>query len=222
MGEGSAVLTQGVAPDSSEGREYGMSDRVQGAPSPIPGGKEHIVQSPALRHKVPAPAPDEFTDVPVDNAHGVAPGTHTGLTRAQIVRGQLANQEPGPDQYYTPQAQPARPIPVYVVENEDKTPVYRSAAPRNIPIPATGGQPVSICGRDPKRVELLILNETNTTVRIGQTYNDASGGLGALLPASMTSYLKLKTQDTLYAMSTSSTAATLSVIQVFDQGGTEL
>jgi hypothetical protein len=38
----------------------------------------------------------------------------------------------------------------------------------------------------------------------------------------MTSYLKLKTQDTLYAMSTSSTAATLSVIQVFDQSGTDL
>lgn len=221
MGEGSEQITQGVDPDSPTGREYGMSSRVQGAPSPIPGGKDHISNAIAFRHKVPAPAPADFTDLPVDNLHGVPPGTGNEYSRAQLVRGKLANKS-GPDQYYTPLPDPVRPIPVFVVENIDKGPVYRSASPRNVPIPVTGQQPVTLCGRDPKREEVLLLNESATTLRFGQNYNDVANGNGALLPASMGSYLRLKTQDTLYAVSTSSTAATLSIIQVFDTEGTGL
>lgn len=221
MGEGTAQPTQGVDPDSPIGRELGMSPRVQGAPSPIPGGKTHIQNAQVFQQRIPAPSPADFTEQPVDNAHGVPDGTHRGYSRAQLAQGKLANRT-GPDQYYTPQPRPAKPIPVYVVENLDITPVYRSAAPRSVPIPVAGLEPQPICGRDPKRVEILLLNESATTLRIGQTYNDAQAGLGALLPASMTGYLRLRTQDTLYAISTSSTAATLSVIQVFDTEGTGL
>jgi hypothetical protein len=223
MGEGSDQITQGVDPDSPEGREYGMSKRVQGAPSPIPGGKDHISNAQSFRHKVPAPAPADFTDLPVDNVHGVPPGTHNGYSRAQLMRGKLAGKK-GPDQYYTEQSPAPRPVPVYVVENADKTPVFRSAAPRNIQIPLSGTQPVQICGTDPDRVQLMLLNESSTTgIRIGYTYNDVQSGGGALLPAGSSSYTRILTQDTLYAISTSSsTAPTLSLINVYDQGGTGL
>jgi hypothetical protein len=221
MGEGADRTTQGVSPDSPIGRELGISDRVQGSPSPIPGGKNHIQNAQSFQQRVPAPAPADFTDQPVDNAHGVYDGTHLGFSRAQLTQGRLASRQV-PDQYYTPTAAPPRPIPVYVVETEDRSPTYRSAAPRNIPVPVVTSAPVPICGRDPKRVELLLLNESATTLRIGQTYTDVNSGGGALLPASMGGYLRLRTQDTLYAISTSSTAATLSVIQVFDTEGTGL
>ena len=55
------------------------------------------------------------------------------------------------------------------------------------------------------------------------TYTDVASGGGALLPAGMGSYMRFTTQDTLYALSTStSTAPTLSVIQVFEAQGTGL
>lgn len=222
MGAGGQLPTQGVDPESPIGREEGVSDRVQGTPSPIPGGKDHIGNAITFRQTVPASAPDQFTDLPVDNLHGVAPGSHTGLSRAQIVRGELAARK-GADQYYTPQPPPARPIPVYVVENADKTPVYRTVSPRNVPVPALGATPVTLCGRDPKRVQVLLLNESATTVRIGQNYTDVLNGGGALLPAAMGSYLRLPTQDTLYAVTTNTgSAATLSIMQVFDTEGSGL
>lgn len=220
MGEGSDQTTQGVDPDSPEGREYGMSKRVQGAPSPIPGGKEHISNAQSFRHKVPAPAPADFTDLPVDNVHGVPPGTHNGYSRAQLMRGKLAGKQ-GPDQYYTEQPTTPRPVPVYVVENADKTPVFRSAAPRSFTLPPAGSAPTMLCGRDPDRVEILLLNESTTdNIRFGYTYNDVQNGGGALLPYSSNSYLRLRTQDTLYAVSADSGTPTISVIQVYDQSGT--
>ena len=223
MGEGSDQITQGVDPDSPEGREYGMSDRVQGAPSPIPGGRDHISNAIAFRQQVPAPAPDEFTDLPVDNVHGVPPGSHNGYSRAELMRGKLAGRK-GPDQYYTEQPIPIRPVPVFVVENQDKGSVIRSAAPRNIVIPLSGTTPVQICGTDPDRSEVMLLNESSTTgIRIGYTYNDVQAGGGALLAAAATSYTRIPTQDTLYAVSTSaSTAPTLSIINIYDQNGTGL
>jgi hypothetical protein len=199
-----------------------MSDRVQGSPSPIPGGKEHIGNAPAFRHKVPAPAPDEFTDQPVDNAHGVAPGTHTGATRGQMVRGKLA-ETPGEDQYYTEQQRPPRPIPVYVVDDRQQAQVYRTAGIRNYVISASTGTPTRICGRDPKRSHVMLLNESSSSnIRFATTERDLNNGGGALLPWPSNSYVKLETQDELYAISADSGTPALSVVQVFDHGGTGL
>lgn len=216
-----SYLKQRVDPDSPLGHKLGMSKRVQGAPSPIPGGLDHIQNAPVYRQRPEAPAPADFTDQPDQNAHGVPPSSHTGATRAQIMRGRLAERR-GEDQYYTEVPTPVRAIPVYVVENQDKAAVYRAAAPKQLKAPA-GADPVPICGKDPDRVQILILNEDSANpVRFAATPADLAGGGGALLPANMSSYLRLVTQDHLYGYSPVGSAITLSVIQVFDQSGSGL
>ena len=109
------------------------------------------------------------------------------------------------------------PVPVYIVE-EGSGKVIRTAYPRNITVPGTGNDPVRLCGRDPRRVKIGLLNESTTTnVRFTQGIAEASQGLGALLPWPSTSYLFLETQDELYSLSVSSTAATVSIIETFEQ-----
>jgi hypothetical protein len=210
-----------VDPDSPEGHKLGMSKRVQGAPSPIPGGKDHILNPPTFRQKPEAPSPADFTDQPDQNAHGVPPETHTGATRAQIMRGKIAAKR-GDDQYYADPVPRPRPIPVVVVENQDDTSVYRAAVPRLLKASA-GADPFPICGLDPDRVQVLLLNEDAANpVRFATTPADLVGGGGALLPANMSSYLRLPTQDHLYGYSDLGSAVTISVIQVFEHKGSGL
>lgn len=207
-----------VDPDSPEGHKLGMSKRVQGAPSPIPGGRNHILNAQTFRQQPEAPAPADFTDQPDQNAHGVAPSSHTGATRAQIMRGKLAEQFP--DTYYAEPVAPVRPIPVYMVESGDKERAFRSASPRHVVVPANTGDPIILCGRDADRVQVMLLNEdASNAIRFAESPADLTGGGGGLLPAPMGSYLRLPTQDSLYAISATGTAATISVIQVFDQAG---
>lgn len=210
-----------VDPDSFEGHKLGMSKRVQGAPSPIPGGKDHIINPQTFRQRPEAPAPSDFTDQPDQNAHGVPPSTHTGATRAQIMRGKLAAKR-GDDQYYTEPSTPVRPIPVVVVESLADAAVYRAAVPRLLKAPAAA-DPFPICGLDPDRVQVLLLNEDPANgVRFATTPADLAGGGGGLLPAGMSSYLRLPTQDHLYGYSPTGSAVTISVIQVFEHKGTGL
>lgn len=215
-------LPVNVDPDSLEGHKLGMSKMVQGAPSPIPGGKDHLINAPVYRQRPEAPAPADFTDQPDQNAHGVPPTSHNGATRGQIVRGRQAEQQ-GDDQYYAATRPQPRPVPVFVVENQDKTPVYRTASPRKVVVPINTADPIPLCGRDPDRVEVMLLNEDPSNgVRFAVRPSDLDNAGGSLLPPAMGNYLKLKTQDSLYAVSNTGTAATVSVIQVFDTSGTEL
>lgn len=212
------LKARAVDPDSPEGHKLGMSKRVQGAPSPIPGGRDHILNAPTYRQRPEAPAPADFTDQPDQNAHGVPPATHSGTTRAQIMRGKNANQTA--DQYYTEVTAPVRPIPVFVVENRDQGAVYRTAAPRRTTVPANTADPMPLCGRDPQRVQILLLNEDPANgIRFAQNLSDLNDGGGGLLPAGMGSYLRLTTQDMLYAISATGSAATMSIIQVWDTQG---
>lgn len=209
-----------VDPDSPEGHKLGMSKRVQGAPSPIPGGRNHILNAQTFRQRPEAPSPADFTDQPDQNAHGVPPESHNGDTRAQLMRGKRARDFP--DQFYTEVPTPIRPIPVFVVENQDRGEVYRAAAPRQLKAPA-GADPIPLCGRDPDRVQVLLLNEdAANAVRIAQTPADLGSNGGAILPANMSSYLRLTTQDHLYAFSPVGSAMTISIIQVFDHSGSGL
>lgn len=207
--------TQDIQPGSPEGRELGLSDRVQGHPSPIPGGRQHISNAPAVRHTVPVPPPDPEIDSL--NAHGVVPGSHTNAERADAMRGPNTVHATMPKpQPHTPRDRP-HPIPVFIVQDAHDQ-VIRSAAPHSLTVPANTADPVRLCGRDPSRSEVMLLNESTTTdVRIAQRPSDLNAGGGALLPWPANSYLKIRTQDELYALSVSGTAATVSVVQLFER-----
>lgn len=205
-----------IKPGTPEGRQLGLSDRVQGHPSPIPGGRPHISNAPAVRHTVPTP-PSE-PEVGMGNAHGVQPGSHTNAERADAERGPNTVHRTMPRPQHHPQHERPAPIPVFVVQDERNN-VLRSAAPHNITVPGTAAaDPVRLCGRDATRSEVMLLNESTTTdVRFAQRPSDLNNGGGGLLPWPGNSYMKIKTQDELYAISTTGTAVTVSVIQIFER-----
>ena len=206
-----------IKPDSPEGRQLGLSDRVQGHPSPIPGGQNHISHAPAVRHQVPTPPSDP--EIGMGNAHGVVPGSHTNAERADHERGPNTVHATMPKPRHHPVHERPAPIPVFIVQDAHND-VLRSAAPHNITVPAnSGADPVRLCGRDTGRTAVMLLNESTTTdIRFAQRPSDLNAGGGALLPWPSNSYLTIQTQDELYALSASGTAATVSVIQVFERG----
>jgi len=208
---------QDVKPGTPEGRQLGLSDRVQGHPSPIPGGRPHIKNAPAIRHTVPTPASDP--EIGMGNAHGVVPGTHTNAERADAERGPNTVHATMPRPVHRPVHEKPAPIPVFLVE-DGRDDVIRSAAPRTLTVPGSGtADPVRLCGRDTTRSEVMILNEsTSTDIRIAQRPSDLNAGGGALIPWPSNSYVKIKTQDELYAVSATATNAACSVIQIFERG----
>lgn len=204
-----------IDPDSPEGRQLGMSPRTQGVPSPIPGGRLHIQNAPTIRQEVPIPdAKPEVRDL---NAHGVAPGSATTRERAEVERGPngvYRGIQPHPHQ--PPEHRPM-PIPVEIVQ-DGKPRVFRTAAPRSFQLQASTGEPVRLCGRDPSRTEVQILNEsTSSDIRFAQRPADLGNGQGALLPWPSNSYLTIKTQDELYAISKDSGTPRISVVQIFER-----
>lgn len=112
------------------------------------------------------------------------------------------------------------PVPVYMVTEAGGPQPLTLASPRRMDIPAPGGDPARIGGMDPHQSGLLLLNESATAIRIGAE----PGGVvtyGAMLPASMTSYLRLATQAPLFAVTdgTGATSTLLSVITEFARPG---
>lgn len=204
-----------IDPDSPEGKQLGMSRRMQGVPSVIPGGRNHISNAPVIRQEVPeSAAGPEITD---QNAHGVPHGSATTRERAEVERGPNSIHQ-DPPQTHAKEQRPA-PIPVRIVEDHNGA-AFRSAAPHHITVPANSGEPVRLCGRDDTRSRILLLNEGaagTSNVRIAQRIADLNLGGGSLLSAAMTSYLALTTQDDLYALSNDGTAQTVSIIQEFEQ-----
>jgi len=211
-------------PESGEGRELGMSPRMQGAPSPIPGAAVHVVNPPVGRQHTPAPdAPPEVKPI---NAHGVPPGSATTRDRADLERGVNGHRPPAP-RYETSGTPWPPPVPVVIVESGDAEGSYRAAAPRSFLVPANTSDPTRICGRDPSRRYVYILNEDAThAARFAQRPSDLQVDAvtsktlgGALLPAAMGSYLRLGTQDELWIVATDTNTPRVSVIQEFDQAG---
>lgn len=202
-----------IDPDSPEGHQLGMSRRTQGIPSPIPGGREHLRNAPAVRETVPTPAPEP--EINALNAHGVPPGSHTNAERADAERGPNSVHAPKPQHH--PSVDRPQPIPVVVVQDHHNE-VLRSAAPHSITVPGNTSDPVRLCGRDRTRTMILLLNEsTSQDIRFGQRPSDVINGGGALLPWPGNSYLKIETQDELWALSPTGTAATVSIVQVFER-----
>lgn len=209
-------VVEEVDPESPLGRQLGMSPRVQGTPSPIPGGRNHISNAPTGRQQ--APIPEAGPEIDYFNAHGVPVGTATTRERAELERGPNTTHAHDVAPHLEGPAEKPVPVPVYVVE-DDRQHVYRTAAPHAITVPVNTADPVRLCGRDRSRRSIQLLNESSSTnVRFAQRLSDLSNGGGALLPAPTSSYLKIDTQDELWALSASGTAATVSIIQVYERG----
>lgn len=203
-----------VDPDSDAGRGLGMSDRRQGEPSPIPGGRVHIENAAAVRQQTPVP--DSRPEIKDLNAHGVPPASHTARERAEAMRGPNSFKPLVPS-YAAVERRP-EPVPVYIVAQDSGPEIVRDAAPHRITLQASTGETVRLCGRDGKRSRIMLLNESATSaIRFAAAISDLSGGGGALLPTSMSSYLTLSTQGELYAISADSGTPAVSIIQEFDQ-----
>lgn len=204
-----------IEPDTPEGRQIGMSDRTVAAPSPIPGGETHIVNYETVRQRVPVPdSPPEYGNM---NAHGVPPGKSTFHDRAELERGPNDHKPVKPAPVAKPVEKPA-PIPVYVVTQGGGSRMLRTATARQVTLQASTGEAVRLCGVNNRRSHLLLLNESQSSdARIGQTIGDVeTGGGGALLPWPGNSYLKLDTQDEMWAISADAGTPTISVIEEFD------
>jgi hypothetical protein len=201
----------GAMPGASESGD--LHAREFGTPqADLPGGKPHLVNQQAK----PAKTPDKG-ERPADyhKYHGV---------------------ESDDGQYVTPPTEPvtghpkAEPlpkisdaVPVYIVEHSDKETTYRDAEPVNINVNPNTKEPTRICNLNPKRTELLLLNEDSATdIRIGKLdelqVSSAQGtgpaGNGALIWHGTNSYTRLRTQGELWAITTSTASARLSVIEV--------
>lgn len=197
-------------PTEGQLREEGV-----GEPREIPGGKNHLANPPLTHPPVPVPE-QEWPYRRAVLAHGVPPDEagrnyrDPRLTGGQ--RGKPARTEqPAPR---------ATPVPVYIVEGEAGPGVVRSAFPRSVQCPAsTSAEPVRVCGRNENRVEVLILNEdTATDIRFAANLSALAAGTGALLPWPSNSYVRLRTQDELYAIGATGTGTPrLSVIEVFEE-----
>lgn len=202
-----------------EDREAGVSDRMQGYPSPVPGGKIHITNAPAMR-RTPEP-PDSPPEVKPINAHGVLPGSATTRERAELERGPNSTHdrvEPAKHKRHQDEAEHRPvPVPVYIVEYGSQDKVLRTASPRHVTCPASGTQPIVIAGKDPTRVRVGLLNEsTSSDIRFGVGPSDATQN-GALLPWPGNSYLWLNTQDEVWVVSADSGTPVISVISEHEQ-----
>lgn len=203
-----------VDPNSDAGRGLGMSDRMQGEPSPIPGGKVHITNAEAMRQQTPTPASRaEIKDL---NAHGVPPASHTARERAEAMRGPNGVRPLVPE--FAKGRRGPEPVPVYIVQNESGPDIVRDSAPHHIQLQASTGEAVRLCGRDRTRTRILLLNEsTSSNIRFAQTPRDLTNGGGALLPWPANTYLQLSTQNELWGISADSGTPIVSIIQEFEQ-----
>ncbi len=215
MGRAQGKRTQRpVEPNTPAGDGIGMSDRMQGTPSPIPGGRVHISNAQTVRQRTPVPeSPAEVKDL---NAHGVEPSTHTARDRADAMRGPNTPKQPHIPQYTRPVIGPV-PVPVRVVQ-DDRQRVLRTSAPHHITLQASTGEAARVCGLDMNRVRIMLLNESSSSnIRLAQKPADLVNGGGALLPWPSNSYVTFETQDELYAISADSGTPVLSIIQEFEQ-----
>lgn len=206
------IPPQVVDENDPEARNVGASPRTQGVPSPIPGGRPHLLNPATVRQAVPVP--DAQPEIRGVNAHGVLPGSHTTRERAEFMRGPNDLKPIQPHYKHPPVPEPV--VPVRIVEQAVTN--LRTATAHKLTCQASTGQPIRLCGIDRNRVEIRLLNESQSSdIRIGYQPGDLVGGNGALLPWPLNSYLVLPTQDELWAISADSGTPSISVIQVYER-----
>ena len=200
----------GTELSGGEERELGIGDERD-----IPGGAQarpHIGNPEAERQPVPVPA-HEWPYRRALLAHGVPPD---GLHHDREVHGRPEGGQHGHPDYHLPVPAPSA-VPVYIVERAGQKDSLRTASPRMVTCPAsTAAEPVRVCGRNADRIEIQLLNESQSSnIRFGHDLAVLAAGRGALLPWPSNSYVTVKTQDELFAISADSGTPALSIVEVF-------
>jgi hypothetical protein len=212
-----------AAPDTGAGDEIGMSARVAGATSPIPGGLNHVTNAPTAKQSVPIPiSKPEHGGL---MAHGVPPDAHTFRERSDVERGPNSHKPPTPK--YAPTGKTVTPIPVSIVEPAWGDRALRTLAADTFTVPAAGVEAIRIAGRDHARSHICLLVETAagaggaapTGIRIDHEVGNLDVGKGALIRSGAVSYLKLDCNDEMFAVSNDGSACTLSVIYLYGIAG---
>jgi len=203
------------------------NEYVTGAePHPSEGNPEHGIPPypeplPGIHHyPEPEPVHDETLTVgPAKpyysggNAHGVrSPVRHGGRPAPRPEHRDAFRTE---DEAITPEGRVrAEPIPVFIVNPSSGAKSISKASLRNVTV-TMGADPVRIVERDDSRIEVRLLNETTgAPVRMMEgPYGQVGKAVGSLLPAAMSSYLHLPTEDEIWAVS-DSTATANAVISI--------
>lgn len=212
--------TTAIEPGTAAGRGIGLSARQSSDGSPIPGGRPHLGNASTVRQSVPVPDPrPEFRG---DMAHGVQPGPGTAHERAEAMQGPNTAHDPRPV-FRSPGQGPPPPVPVYVVSTPNAMSQMRDSSMRRYTVAATGGEPTHLLGTNSDRTEVMLLNEDAThPILIASTKaNTGQATSIAVLPKGMASYLCLKTQGDLWAISSDSGTPTISIIEVFSKDGSQ-
>lgn len=199
----------GAAPHPSEGHPR---EGIPVYPDPLPGAHDYAGKDPVTPQHVPVPPDKPYYSQGM--AHGVkSPAHHGGRIAPQHHerRGLETEREPEPEiGHYK-----IDPIPVYITEPGAGVHPLGQASFRQVTI-TLGANPVPIAERNPDRISVRILNESAA----GGTARLKSGPdstIGSLLPAAMSSYLEIKTQEQLWAVSDSAATgnAVISVIEEY-------
>lgn len=191
-----------------------------GAERVIPGGLNHLANPPVRRQAVPVPA----TEYPFSNAilaHGVEPEGHMHERDPRLTGGQRGEAP------VTPPPRPLQtPVPVTIVEKPWRDRPQAACDARRVTAPAAGSEPVMICGANPARSLVQLLNEDSSHhARFGQladlTYDVQNGVIagGARIPAGASTYLVFKSQDELYLTSETSNNPVVSLILESEEPG---
>jgi hypothetical protein len=204
---------QGSEKEHSPGRALGIPE----FPQPLPGSDRYLVKDAAEPHQPldVGPAKPYYSG---GLAHGVpAPVEHGGRPTAR--HEDRAEIEASRREVRELTREPADPIPVYVVEKSGGTHPLQRAAFYRKQVPAAGGDPVMIVPKDPRRTSVRLLNEAAAGGNIIRMHAEPGGAAtGPALPAAMTGYLEIDTQDEIWALTDAAgTGATfLSVISQYD------
>jgi hypothetical protein len=216
-------LPRAPQPGTPEGKDIGESALQDPAGSPIPGLTGNIVNYETVRRSVPVG--ESLPEHRGMMAHGVPPdGDQTTEERAQLERdGTLAqHRPPTPPEHARPVQRPPA-VPVYLVKEQGGPVTFIAAAPRHITVPPTTSStlstdPVRVCGRDPRRNRIGLLNEdTANNIRFATRPSDLVNGGGALLPWPTNSYTWFETQDELYALAVGTAQVIMSIIEETEQ-----
>jgi hypothetical protein len=199
--------------DPSPGHAQGVPD----FPGPLPGFHHYPEHETVLPHQPldVGPADPYYSKgmahgvVTEEIHHGGRPTARPEDRAAYAATRELVAEEVAPK---------LDPVPVVIVTPGSGARPMSRAALRQVVIEVAGSDPQVLVPRNPHRSSVRLLNESTNTVRI--TADLANIG-GALLPASMTSYLEVDTEDEIcaYQPAGNTGTAAISVIEQYDVAG---
>lgn len=169
----------------------GHAEGVPVFPDPLPGSHHYGTKTAVpVEHDLEVPPADPYYGRG-GMAHGVvAPVHHGGRPTARPEdRGEHGLSDEDLRELTKPRPDP---IAVTVVELGAGAAPLQRAALRSVPVPLPGADPIVLVPRNIRRSSVRLLNEATIPVRI---LFDLSNSGGALLSASMTSYLEIDTAD---------------------------